>query len=111
MRHPQAKEGGLNFQQTVQFLKQSGMSQQEANDLLKQHLPLLLASRLVRRGYPLSCPHCDLTNWYAIENLGEFVECEGCVQNFQLSLEKLEFAYKPNELAARFVEEGGRRYL
>jgi hypothetical protein len=65
----------------------------------------------VRRGYPLSCPHCDLTNWYAIENLGEFIECEGCVQNFQLSLKQPEFAYKPNELAARFVEEGGQAVL
>jgi hypothetical protein len=111
LRHPQAKEGGLNFQQAVEFLKQAGMNQKEAKDLLEEQLPHLLASRLVRRGYPLSCPHCDLTNWYPIENVGEFVECEGCVQNFQLSLKKPEFAYKPNELAARFVEEGGEAVL
>jgi hypothetical protein len=46
------------------------MNQKEAKDLLEEQLPHLLASRLVRRGYPLSCPHCDLTNWYPIENVG-----------------------------------------
>ncbi|MBD1841025.1 hypothetical protein H6F78_18125 [Coleofasciculus sp. FACHB-64] len=111
LRHPQAKEGGLNFQQTVEFMSQRGISKDEARNLLEQQLPLLLSSRLVRRGYSLRCCHCDLTEWYSIEDAGEFVECMGCAEPFQLSLKNPVFAYKPNELAARFVEEGGQAVL
>lgn len=111
LRHPQAKEGGLNFQQIVEFTSQHGISKEKARNLLEQQLPLLLSSGLVRRGYSLRCSHCDLTDWYSIEDVGEFVECLGCAESFQLSLKKPEFAYKPNELAARFVEEGGQAVL
>lgn len=111
LRHPQAKEGGLNFQQIAEFISQSGISKEEVRILLEQQLPLLLSSGLVRRGFSLRCYRCELTDWYSIEDVGEFIECLGCAESFQLSLKKPEFAYKPNELAARFVEEGGQAVL
>jgi len=65
----------------------------------------------VRRGYSLTCSHCELTDWYSIDVVGEFVECGGCAQPFQLNLKRPSFAFKSNELAARFVEEGGLAVL
>lgn len=65
----------------------------------------------MRRGCSLCCSRCELTDWYPIKDVGEFIECLGCAEFFQLSLKKPEFAYKPNELAARFVEEGGQAVL
>lgn len=39
----------------------------------------------------------------------EIIECNGCADKFQFPLEskKLEFFYKPNELAVRLVKDGG----
>ncbi len=87
------------------------LNNEQAQDLISNYLPEMLASGLVRRGYPLTCTHCDLKAWYSIEIIREFIECVGCAESFQLKIEKIPFAYKPNELASRFLKEGGQAVL
>ncbi|MBD2743861.1 hypothetical protein [Coleofasciculus sp. FACHB-1120] len=107
-----AEQGGLYRENLKSFLnKQRGLSQKEADNVLTQKLPLLLENGLVRRGYSLCCPTCNLTDWYSLEEVREFIACRGCAENFQLPLHGLQFTYKPNELAARLVKEGGLAVL
>jgi hypothetical protein len=107
-----AEQGGLYRENIMSFLnKQRGLSQKEADKVLKQKLPVLLENGLVHRGYSLCCPTCNLIDWYSLEEVREFIECRGCAENFQLPLHGLQFTYKPNELAARLVKEGGLAVL
>ncbi|TAE60200.1 MAG: hypothetical protein EAZ76_08155 [Nostocales cyanobacterium] len=108
-----SEQSGLKFSQIEGFLKQKlNLSQGDARKIVKQNLPALLKAGLLYRGYPLKCPSCGLEDWYNLEKVNEFVECNGCGENFQLeSLTSLEFAYKPNELAARFLKTGGQAVL
>jgi len=105
-----AEQGGLYRDKIKSFLtKERGLSQQDADQISKQKLPLLLENGLVRRGYSLCCPTCNLTDWYSLEEVREFIECRGCAEKFQFPLEGrgLQFTYTANELAARLVKEGG----
>jgi hypothetical protein len=75
-------------------------------------LPPLLAAGLVRRGYALTCDECFLRDWYGLDEFGEFVECHGCGRRYQLSdHHRLSFCYTANELARRFIREGGTAVL
>jgi hypothetical protein len=110
--HHEEKQGGLYRTDIISFLvKQRGLSQKEADRVLQQKLELLLAKGLVRRGYSPHCSSCHLKEWYPLEEVREFIECRGCAENFQLPLHGLQFTYKPNELAARLVKEGGLAVL
>jgi len=108
-----AKQSGFLYQQISGFLeKQFNLSSQDAQNIVKQNLPPLLEAGLVYRGYPLRCPTCGLEDWYKLDSVKEFVECSGCAESFQLSsLDKISFTYKPNELAARFLNSGGHAVL
>jgi Holliday junction resolvase len=108
-----AKQCGFVYQQISGFLeKQFHLSSQDAQNIVKQNLPPLLEAGLVYRGYPLRCPTCGLEDWYKLDSVKEFVECSGCAESFQLSsLDKIPFTYKPNALAARFLNSGGHAVL
>lgn len=91
--------------------KQYNFSSTDANYLINQKLKPLLASGLIRRGYSLKCTHCDLPNWYLLEEIREILECRGCAENFQLRLCGIKFAYELNELANKLIQEGGLAVL
>ena len=108
-----ARECGFKHSQIVGFLTDKfKLSKGDAKNIVNQNLPKLLETGLIYRGYPLKCSSCGLQDWYKLEKVGEFVECIGCVEHFQLQgLSSLEFAYKSNELAARFLRTGGQAIL
>ncbi|MEQ8752628.1 MAG: hypothetical protein RID09_03800 [Coleofasciculus sp. G1-WW12-02] len=61
-----AEQGGLYRDNIKSFLtKQRRLNQKDADQIIKQKLPLLLENGLVRRGYSLCCPTCNLTDWYS----------------------------------------------
>lgn len=84
----------------------------DARELLEEHLPKLLDAGLVRRGVSVPCPDCRLSGWHSLAELDEWVECPGCTHQFILPDEStVEYYLVPNELAARFISEGGRAVL
>ncbi|WP_016950787.1 hypothetical protein [Anabaena sp. PCC 7108] len=122
-----SEQSGLKFSEIKGYLerelnltRKDSKNTKDAKNIVEQNLPALLEAGLLYRGYALKCPHCGLKDWYKLEKINEFVECNGCAENFQLgckenshfdNLDKLEFAYKPNELAARFLKTGGQSVL
>lgn len=121
------EQSGLKFseikgylERELNLIRKDAKNTKDAKNIVEQNLPALLEAGLLYRGYALKCPHCGLKDWYKLEKVNEFVECNGCAENFQLgckenfqfdNLDKLEFAYKPNELAARFLKTGGEAVL
>lgn len=105
---PAAAQAGLKSQR-IEALLQSEyrFSRDAAKKLIMVQFPRLLETGLVRRGFALKCDQCDLTEWYPVSHLSEFVECAGCGERFQLSGLRLDFSYRINELARRMVDEGG----
>jgi len=108
-----ARKCGFKHSEIVGFLTDSfKLSRGDTKNIVNQNLPKLLETGLIYRGYPLKCSSCGLQDWYKLEKVSEFVECAGCAEHFQLqNLSSLEFAYKPNELAARFLSTGGQAIL
>lgn len=108
-----ARQCGFKRSEIVGFLTNSfDLSNGDARNIVDQNLPELLETGLIYRGYPLKCSSCGLQDWYKLEKISEFVECVGCAEHFQLqNLRSLEFAYKPNELAARFLDTDGQAIL
>lgn len=104
-----SEESGFKQSQIVGFLKHRfSLSKSDAKKIVESNLLQLLAKDLVYRGYSLRCPICELNAWYKLDRVSEFVECIGCAESFQLDkLTSIEFSYKSNELAARFVRSGG----
>ncbi|HEY9628472.1 MAG TPA: hypothetical protein V6C84_14320 [Coleofasciculaceae cyanobacterium] len=103
---------GFYRENIINYLQKAhSFSEKEANNLLNQKLKSLLASGLIRRGYSLKCPHCNLLNWFLLKEIGEFLECRGCAENFQLPLNGIEFTYESNELATQLIHEGGLAVL
>jgi len=109
----QVPQGGYEIINISQWLKNIGINDNTAqNKFVSKHLPVLLSVGLVRRGYNQSCSHCNLTTWYPIERVQEFIECVGCAELFQLpELDKIHFTYKLNELASHFLRNGGDAVL
>lgn len=109
----QVKQGGLKLGEIYEWLaKKRNLTNKEGRQIVKQQLPLLLSAGLVRRGYDLTCPHCNFKDWYAIERVQEFIDCVGCAESFQIpELEKIDFTYKLNELASHFLRSGGDAVL
>ncbi|MBD2279782.1 hypothetical protein [Aphanizomenon flos-aquae] len=114
-----SEQSGLKFseikgylERELNLIREDAKNTKDAKNIVEQNLPALLEAGLLYRGYALKCPYCGLKDWYKLEKINEFVECNGCAENFQLdNLDKLEFAYKPNELAARFLKTGGEAVL
>ncbi|KAF0244086.1 MAG: hypothetical protein FD167_3682, partial [bacterium] len=99
---------GYGFQQIAEPLaKNLNIEKKDAFNKVKKWLPLLLSSSLVQRGVALVCKNCGLRDWYALQEVREFVTCSGCIQEFQLDTGPLNFSYIINEMANRFVKSGG----
>lgn len=64
---------------------------------LKMTLKELCSYKLFLKGFKLKCRHCSSIHWYHVEDVGEVVECRGCLQMFNLPVEP-EFSYKLNDL-------------
>lgn len=109
----QVQQGGYKIDNIYQWLNNIGINDQTSKKkFVSKHLPVLLSFGLVRRGYTLSCSHCNLTIWHPIERVQEFIECVGCAEPFQLpELDKIYFTYKLNELASHFLINGGDAVL
>jgi hypothetical protein len=102
-------QSGQCLSSLVSFLRdQLGIEQKNAQMLIKSQLKDLLKKGLVKRGIALKCPICDLETWYSISSLSEFVECQGCLDEFQLDdLDKYLYSYQPNQLTHRLISNGG----
>lgn len=87
------------------------VSKSKAEDTVKEYMPKLLEAGLVRRGANLRCKTCGLEAWYSVNSLEEFVNCKGCQEDFQLTDKFLRYSFTLNQLAVRFLEEGGRAVL
>ncbi|MEG4857443.1 hypothetical protein QUB75_06670 [Microcoleus sp. K1-B6] len=110
----QVQQGGYKICNIYPWLNNIGINDQTAKKkFVSKHIPVLLSVGLVRRGYNLSCSHCNLTTWYPIERVQEFIECVGCAEPFQLPepLDQIHFTYKLNELASHFLRNGGDAVL
>jgi|GEM_PF-3347430 len=57
------------------------------------------------RGYWISCPECDLSRWYSLEDISERMECAGCLSTIQPPLEA-QFHFRLNELFVRGIQQG-----
>lgn len=100
-------EGGLSSSKLISALiKKHGFNQKSAHEAINHKLEHLLESDLLRRSYCYVCPNCNLKNWLSLMEIKEFIECKGCAEKEQPPLDKLEFTYKPNELAAQLIREG-----
>jgi hypothetical protein len=108
-----AKQCGFKHSEIVGNLsKILDLKHKDAIKIVDLYLPDLLEAGLIYRGYPLKCSSCGLKDWYKLEKISEFIECSGCAEHFQIpTLTSLEFAYKPNELASRFLNSGGQAIL
>lgn len=108
-----AQKSGFKKSQIDGFLKDRFLlNKSELRKVVEQNLPKLLAKELVYRGCSLECPICRLNAWYKLDKVDEFVECVGCAEDFQLDkLTTIEFSYRPNELAARFLGSDGPAIL
>jgi len=110
--HHRSDQCGQNEQQIAAYMSRVGdRDGSKTREVLDEYLPKLLAAGLVRRGVALACSHCRLRDWYAIEELKEFMECTGCAQSFQLPRRRIEYHYRANELARRLIHEGGQAVL
>ncbi|MEO1123184.1 MAG: hypothetical protein AAFX95_03820 [Cyanobacteria bacterium J06639_16] len=83
----------------------------ELRSIFNSKMSDLLKSGLVRRGYSLECPHCNLNNFILLERVKEIIDCEGCADEFQLPLENLKFSYELNELSHKLIQKGGLTVL
>ena len=108
-----AEKSGCKHSQITCFLREKfSLSRSDAKKNVEENLLKLLAKGLVYRGYSLDCPSCGLNEWYKLDKVDEFIECVGCAEKFQLwKLTSIEFSYKPNELAARFLKSDGAAIL
>lgn len=108
-----AKQCGYKYSEILSGMnKKFSLKSGDTKKIVQRNLLRLLETGLIYRGFPLECPSCGLQDWYKLDKADEFVECAGCAENIQLkNLEKLEFAYKPNELAARFFSTDGPALL
>jgi hypothetical protein len=94
---------------SLKQLAQIANPQEETPRFMRQ-IASLASSAAFIRGYALQCPHCDLEAWYALDNIAEWIQCEGCRQLFQLPLE-LDFAYRPNRLLMEALKSGALSIL
>lgn len=107
-----ATQSGLFSDQIRSILERElGMAPAQSKAALKQFLPEMLSTGIVRRGLALRCSHCDLEEWYAIDSISETVVCAGCLSTFQLQGEGPRYKYVANELARRFITTGGHAVL
>lgn len=64
---------------------------------IKSTIKELCDYRAFLKGFNLKCRKCSSQFWYHIKEVGEAVNCKGCLEDFQLPVEP-KFAYKLNDL-------------
>jgi|GEM_PF-841265 len=64
---------------------------------LKNTIKELCNYRVFLKGFNLKCNMCSSQFWYHIKEVGETVNCKGCLEDFQFPIEP-KFAYKLNDL-------------
>jgi hypothetical protein len=76
-----------------------------------KHLHAQLASLIyvgmIQRGNEIECPGCSMTDWYAIENSGEFANCTGCNKQILVPIHDTIY-YKLTDMGIRLLSTGGR---
>jgi hypothetical protein len=90
--------------------KECQHQQSEITNILDKKIPEFLEKALIFRGYSPDCPSCNLVNFYPLDRVKEFNECQGCGESFLLPL-KSKITYKLNELASKLFETGGLAVL
>jgi hypothetical protein len=53
-----------------------------------KHRERLLRSDVIRPGMLARCPHCGQENWFAFDALAAIVECDRCVNDFELPVSR-----------------------
>lgn len=100
-----AEQSGLLLDQIVDYLRKQNID--NPKEFVEKKLPELLEQKMIRRGLALTCKECDLKDWYALEEIGNTIICNGCGENMSLPLQGEHFSYKANELLRRFINTGG----
>lgn len=81
-----------------------------AADHFQQQIHTLAGKRILLRGYTLNCPECHLQTWYDLDQVAEYVTCQGCNTTFQIPLE-LDFAHRLNPLYSEGLNQGALSVL
>ena len=64
---------------------------------LKKTLNELCGYRVFFKGFNIKCLKCSSEFWYSIKEVGEIVNCKGCLEDFELPIEP-KFAYKLSDI-------------
>ncbi|EAZ89911.1 hypothetical protein [Crocosphaera chwakensis] len=84
------------------------LNTKKRNKELSNILSNFVEKGLINRGYSANCPTCNLINFYSLEKVKEFNECQGCGESFLLPFDTHEtITYQLNELALKLFETGG----
>ncbi|MBK7186663.1 MAG: hypothetical protein IPH85_12230 [Ignavibacteria bacterium] len=86
--------------------KQSDYSTSHENQLQAQLANLIFVG-MIQRGNEIECPGCGMTDWYAIENSGEFANCTGCNKQILVPIHDA-VHYKLTDMGIRLLSTGGR---
>jgi len=77
-----------------------------------QILSALVNVGAIHRGFNITCPRCNVTLWYGLNNLSERITCAGCLTPFPLPLaassqakEDLPVQYALNPLTNRAMDQ------
>lgn len=89
----------------IEFKKMCGLVSSKSDEF-KDIIHDLAQKRLFLRGYNLKCPACETTEWYSSRSIDEVVTCQGCLSQFQVKLDNLDFAYRLNSLLAGGNNQG-----
>ena len=87
---------------------QSKSQKVKAREKCLNILSNLVEKALINRGYSANCPTCNLINFYSLQKVKEFNECQGCGESFLLPFNTHEtITYQLNELALKLFKTGG----
>ncbi|MCJ8155026.1 hypothetical protein MKJ01_14755 [Chryseobacterium sp. SSA4.19] len=64
---------------------------------LQQILKTLCELSVFLQGFKIKCPRCSSIFWYHIKEVGNKVNCKGCLEDYNLPIEST-FSYKLNDL-------------
>ena len=64
---------------------------------LKSTLEALCSNGVFFTGFSLKCSKCSSKFWYPLKDISDFVNCRGCLENFEFPIES-KFSYKLNDI-------------
>lgn len=70
------------------FAEALGRTHGKRRERAKRHRQRLLDCDVLRPGLLTRCPHCGQENWFAFDALSAVVECERCVNDFDLPVSR-----------------------